>query len=121
MREILACERHVWDALVAGDATADDAALHDGFLGVYPDGFSDKAGHVAQLADGPKVRSYELTDLRLMRFGDEHVLLAYHARFTRTLSHEREEMFVSSVWRRVPDGWINLFSQDTPATGMQVP
>ena len=42
LEELRLCEIEVWEALVRGDRQADDAALDDDFLGVYPDGFSEK-------------------------------------------------------------------------------
>ncbi len=38
-------EKKVWEALISGDRTADDALLSDRFLGVYPDGFASKQDH----------------------------------------------------------------------------
>ncbi len=110
---LLACERAVWDALVTGDAAADAAALDDGFYGVYSTGFAGKADHVAQLADGPTIATYELSGARVMPLGHDHALLSYRSDYLRTGRTEREVMFVSSVWRRDADRWRNLFSQDT--------
>jgi hypothetical protein len=53
--------------------------------------------------------------------GPEHGLLVYRARYVRAGGIAEEEMYVSSIWRRRGDGWVNLFSQDTPATGQQLP
>lgn len=111
--EILALERAVWAALVAGDAAADARLLADGFLGVYETGFSDKAGHVAPLACGPTVAAYRLEQARLLPLGADHVLLAYLARYRRVGREAEEGMYVSSIWARGPGGWRNLFSQDT--------
>ena len=38
------------------------------------------AAHVAQLADGPTVSDYSLSDTRLMVLSDDMVLLAYRGR-----------------------------------------
>ncbi|MEM9107861.1 MAG: nuclear transport factor 2 family protein, partial [Pseudomonadota bacterium] len=65
LSELEACETGVWEALVRGDKDADNAALHDDFLGVYPDGFSEKSDHVRQLDDGPSVKSFALTHCRV--------------------------------------------------------
>jgi hypothetical protein len=121
LAEIAQCEQAVWDALVTGDVTADLAALDDAFLGVYPDGYATRSDHAHQLSQGPTVRSYDLSQLRILPLGADHVLLSYLARYTRQTATEAEEMFVSSIWRRSKTGWINLFSQDTPATGVPVP
>lgn len=116
--EILALETQVWEALVRGDAAADAALLEDGFLGVYSIGFSDKAGHVGQLAGGPSVAHYRIEAPRLLDLGPEMTLLAYRATFTRAGAAEEAEeeaMYVSSLWRRGAQGWRNIFSQDTEA------
>lgn len=114
LAELLAQETRVWQALAAGDAESDAAALSPEFLGLYPSGYADRAGHVAQLQGGPTVANWCLTEPRVLRFGPEHALLAYRAEYTRPAGGPAERMWVSSVWRRQGDGWINLFSQDTP-------
>ena len=119
--ELLACETAVWEALVTGDAAADAAALSADFLGVYPDGFAGKADHCGQLADGPTVARYRLTEAQVKPLGADHALLAYRARYVRVGRAEEEEMYVSSIWQRDGTGWVNVFSQDTPATGIAVP
>ncbi len=112
--ELTTCETAVWQALVDGSVAADMAALHDSFLGVYPTGFADKAAHAGQLADGPTIAAFDLSDLRAMRLGSQHALLSYLARFRRPDGPE-EQMYVSSIWMRDKGGWRNVFSQDTPA------
>ncbi|MEY1555858.1 nuclear transport factor 2 family protein [Yoonia sp. R2331] len=110
---ILAAEMQVWQALVAGDAGADAALLCDSFLGVYADGFADKAAHTGQLADGPSIKTFALHDVQVRALGVNHALIAYQADFTRINSKSAERMYVSSVWERRGETWINLFSQDT--------
>jgi hypothetical protein len=123
LAELLACECRVWDALVSGDQQADAAALADAFLGVYPDGFAGKADHLRQLENGPTLRRYDLTKARAMPLGSAHAVLSYRADFVR-LGHSEAEampeampeaMYVSSIWQRKKPGWVNIFSQDTPA------
>jgi len=121
MDALIACETAVWEALVAGDAAADAAALSDDFLGVYPDGFAGREAHLAQVSDGPTVARYHLSDARVMQLGPDHALLAYRASYSRVGRDASEEMFVSSIWQRSESGWKNIFSQDTPATGQPVP
>lgn len=112
--EILDCERLVWEALIRGDQAADAAALHPEFLGVYPSGFANRQDHVAQLAAGPSVASYHLSDARILDLGPTCQCLSYRARFTRPGCEHAEEMYVSSIWQWQGEGWINIFSQDTP-------
>jgi len=114
LEALINCEDQVWQALVRGDPVADAAALDDDFLGVYPDGFSQKSDHVAQLENGPTVRDYTLGDVRVLVLGDDHAVLSYRAEYRRYRQDAVEVMFVSSIWRRKGAGWINVFSQDTP-------
>lgn len=119
--QILERERAVWDALVAGDAAADRALLAPGFLGVYPTGFAGREDHAGQLAAGPTVRSYRFSQARVLALGVDHVLLAYRAEYRRTGCDRVEGMYVSSLWQRAGQGWVNLFSQDTPMSDAPVP
>ncbi|MEM0945310.1 MAG: nuclear transport factor 2 family protein [Pseudomonadota bacterium] len=116
----LALERRVWEALLAGDGAADRALLSEDFLGVYPSGFSDRAGHCGQLAAGPSIAAYEITQARLITLGEGLVLLSYHARYTRAHPGATPEtMYVSSIWQRKGATWQNIFSQDTPTNAAE--
>ncbi|MCR8723782.1 nuclear transport factor 2 family protein [Frigidibacter sp. ROC022] len=115
LQEVLAAETRVWKALVAGDAGADRELLAESFLGVYGSGFSDREGHAAQLAEGPVVADFALSEARLLRPAPDLALLAYRARFHRPGTAGADDRYVSSLWQRGPGGWRNLFSQDTPA------
>lgn len=117
----LQLESAVWDALVAGDASVDEAALAEHFLGVYPTGFSDRAGHVGQLSDGPTVAEYSIVSPVRLDLGADCFLLAYDAHYRRIAGAPVERMYVSSVWQRIDGAWRNVFSQDTPASDTAVP
>lgn len=117
LTEILEQETRVWQALVEGNAEADKAALHADFLGVYPSGFATRADHCDQLQEGPTVSSFQLTDPRLLQLGKDHVCLSYLAVYNRPGAAGRDTMYVSSIWQRQGQGWLNLFSQDTPTAG----
>ncbi|MEW2911651.1 nuclear transport factor 2 family protein [Leisingera sp. JC11] len=110
----LALETKVWEALTAGDPEADGRMLTEDFLGVYPSGFSDKAGHCEQLQDGPVMADYRLSDAQLRVISDGAVLLSYRAAYCPAGSREWKEMLISSLWEKRADGWLNSFSQDTP-------
>jgi hypothetical protein len=114
---IVACELQVWQALVDGDQAADKKALAGDFLGVYSDGFATRSQHVAQLAHGPTVRQFAVSQERIKALGPNHVMLSYLAEFVRQGADLVEAMYVSSIWARQGDGWVNVFSQDTPAVG----
>jgi hypothetical protein len=111
----LALECTVWDALVAGDSKGDLMCLSADFVGVYPSGFATRGDHVGQLADGPVMEDYTLDQARLVAAGRGHALLCYRATFRRVGSVAPEIMYISSLWALTSDGWINTFSQDTPA------
>ena len=114
----LELETGVWEALRNGDAEADADLLSEDFLGVYPTGFADRADHAGQLANGPTVASYELHEPRLMVLSDDDVLLCYRADWLRPGADgpgAGESMYVSSLWSRRGDRWVNVFSQDCPA------
>jgi len=113
--DLLACETAVWEALRAGDAVADAAALHADFIGVYSDGFAGKSDHVRQLDGGPTIASFALLEPRALPLGSDHASLSYRVAFTRIGQVEPEVMFVTSIWQRAGTGWVNLLSQDTPA------
>jgi hypothetical protein len=118
IEDFIRLETEVWRALVSGDAAADERLLADEFLGVYPTGFADRSDHVSQLADGPTVDEFTLSDERLVVLSDSAVLLAYRADYRRaprsTQLTEPEAMYVSSAWCRRDGRWVNVFSQDTP-------
>lgn len=116
--DLIRLERKVWDALVEGDPDADIELLAEDFLGVYPTGFAFRSDHVEQLADGPSVLTYQLSEARKFDISEWAVMLSYRADFQRAsaLRDGRPEvMYVSSLWCLKGERWINVFSQDTPA------
>ncbi len=119
LAEILEHETRVWQALVDGDPEADKAALHVDFLGVYPSGFATRAEHCDQLQSGATVVSFSLSTARVLTLGTEHVCLSYLAHYQRPGGKGQDRMYVSSIWQRHPtgQGWVNIFSQDTPTEG----
>jgi hypothetical protein len=113
---VLDLERKVWEALVRGDASADERLLHDDFLGVYATGFGGRSEHVAQLAEGPVVSEFQLSEARLLVLHPDIAILAYRVEFRRPAQPELappNRLYISSAWRRFEQGWKNVFSQDT--------
>ena len=110
-------ESRVWSALTSGDAAADRVLLSDDFIGVYPTGFADRSDHAGQLDQGSTVTEYEITTATVRMLTEEHALLSYEARFRRHAGDRTERMYVSSIWSRRGGEWVNVFSQDTPASG----
>ncbi|TGG91754.1 nuclear transport factor 2 family protein [Natronospirillum operosum] len=115
----MALETRVWEALRTGNAELDAALLADHFLGVYPSGFATRQEHCGQLSEGPTVAAYELRTPRLTVMRDDLVLFSYLAVWSRLQDGQpqvSEKMYVSSIWQRIGDNWLNTFSQDTPAS-----
>ncbi|UTH74624.1 nuclear transport factor 2 family protein [Chromobacterium sp. IIBBL 290-4] len=109
---LLEQETMVWQALRDGDAQADQRCLADEFLGVYASGFSDKAGHAAQLANGPTVAFFQLSQARAIHLGPDCWLLSYLAEWRRPGQSAAQRTLISSIWKQ-EETWRNLFSQDT--------
>ena len=115
---VLELERKVWDAFVRGDAVADTRLLHDSFIGVSATGFLDRPQHAAQLNAGPAVSAFELHDARLLVLQPDMVMLTYLAVCRGPNSPANappKRMYISSLWQSFPEGWLNVFSQDTGA------
>ena len=96
---------------------ADRELLATDFVGVYTTGFADRSEHAGQLASGPTVASYSVTETRLIRVSETAVMLCYRADYRRVDSGgtgPAESMYVSSLWVERDGRWSNLFSQDTP-------
>ena len=111
-------ESSVWEALVSGGASPDERLLADNFLGVYGSGFAGRVEHAGQLASGPTVKSYSLSNARVMQLCPGTVVLSYLATWSRhgsELPARRERMYISSIWQQQQGVWRNVFSQDTKA------
>ena len=118
---LLDLETAVWQALVDGDTEADARLLADDFVGLYPTGFAGRGDHVAQLAAGPTVRRFELFEARMLAVSESAALLMYRAVYERPGEDSPpESMYVSSLWCERDGRWLNVFSQDTPDTGIAV-
>ncbi|MFI9485395.1 DUF4440 domain-containing protein [Promicromonospora sp. NPDC052451] len=109
-------ESQVWDALARGDGDADRELLSEDFVGVYPSGFATRAEHVGELADGPTVTSYALSEARLIDVAPDSVLLCYRADYQPSTGPEKEAMYISSLWVERDGRWWNTFSQDSMAS-----
>jgi hypothetical protein len=118
LETLVSLETEVWDALARGDAQADERLLAADFLGVYSSGFADRSDHVGQLANGPTVAEFEISEGRVTSITANEAILSYRANWVRLRDGrqvEAESMYVSSLWSRRDGRWVNLFSQDTTA------
>lgn len=111
----LALEERVWRAQVSGDAAAEREVLPADFLGVDTGGFADLETHLDELADGPITAQYALSEARLLRLGEDAVLLSYRADARAPGAEAEERFYITSLWQRREGRWWNTFSQDTPA------
>lgn len=107
-------ESRVWDALANGDSDADLELLSAEFVGVYPSGFANRADHANQLADGPSIASYSISEARLIEVSTDAAILCYRADYLRPHRRVGEAMFISSLWLQRDGRWQNKFSQDSP-------
>jgi hypothetical protein len=107
-------ESKVWQALVDGDQAADQALLAEQFVGVYPTGFANRTDHARQLAAGPSMVGYSILTPSVLEITEGCLLLSYEARYQRTVKRSVERMYVTSLWKRYDQRWLNVFSQDTP-------
>jgi hypothetical protein len=124
IQQFVQLERAVWEALGRGDAATDERLLSPDFLGVYPTGLAGRDDHIGQLRDGPTVAEFRLSEEQLLVLSHTAVVLTYRAEYVRAgrpSSSEREAMYVSSIWCMRDGEWVNVFSQDTPASGDAVP
>jgi hypothetical protein len=121
VEQLVELETQVWRALVDGDPAADQRLLSHDFVGVYPTGFAGRDEHVAQIAHQPTVARFEITEPRAFAVAEDAWMLMYRAVSVRPGADAVEEsMYVSSLWCRRGDRWVNVFSQDTPDTGVAV-
>ena len=114
----VALENRIWQALADGDAEIDRQLLDPQFVGVYPSGFASREDHVEQLIKGPSVSRFSIDEPRLLPLAPDAVLLSYRAMFARPSGGRAQAiqtLYVSSVWKRRGENWLNVFSQDTAA------
>lgn len=117
--QFIQLESLVWDALVSGDKAADARLLADNFYGVYSTGFAGKEDHYGQLEFGPTAAEYRLSEARVKMLSPDVALLSYRADWKRVKEGQgsaKETMYVTSIWQRFGESWLNIFSQDTPGT-----
>jgi hypothetical protein len=114
-------ETAMWTSLVEGDGSAADRLLSSDYLGVYTTGFSDRADYIAALANGPIAASFEISKSRIFVVSDTAVMYSYRAHFKSRQDGPTEVMYISSLWCNRSDGWVNVFSQDTPGESSSRP
>ena len=71
---------------------------------------------MAQLKNGPVITSYEMGSARLLQLGPEIVSLTYSATavfLKDKTQNDRKLFYITSIWARRFNKWVNIFSQDT--------
>ena len=112
----LGLEIQVWEALKNGDESADSNLLSDDFLGVYEAGLSSKEDHLELLRNGPIISCYAIGSSQLIQLGPEIASLTYSATATFLKNDEQDTevlLYITSIWARRSNKWVNIFSQDT--------
>ena len=112
----LGLEIQVWEALKNGDKNANYNLLSDDFLGVYETGLSSKEDHLELLRNGPIISCYEIGSSQLIQLGPEIASLTYSATATFLKNEEQDTqvlLYITSIWARRLNKWVNIFSQDT--------
>jgi hypothetical protein len=112
----LGLEMQVWEALKTGDKNINSNLLSDDFLGVDETGLSSKSDHLELLRSGPIILCYKIGSSQLIQLGPETVGLTYSAtaKFLKNDDQDTETLlFITSIWARRLNKWVNIFSQDT--------
>ena len=108
----------VWEALKKKDKLADRNLLAEDFIGVYKDGFGNRAEHIAQIDDKYQLTEYKLENVRVLMISADSAMIVYRATCSATgtwASDCAQPMYISSLWIRQDSNWVNVFSQDTYA------
>lgn len=116
LKDFVVLEKQVWEAMRTGDPEADKRALTENFLGVYETGFSSRDEHCRAMSEGPIAERYTISEERILRLSADIVILSYLASWVPIREgkpQKEEQMYISSVWQKINDTWLNVFSQDT--------
>jgi hypothetical protein len=108
----------VWEALKNKDKVADRNLLTEDFIGVYKDGFGNRAEHIAQIDDKYQLTEYKLENVRVLMIAADSAMIVYRAtcRAAGTWANDcAQPMYISSLWISQDSKWVNVFSQDTSA------
>ncbi len=60
---------------ILDDVPKESLAVVGAFFGVYPTGFACRSDHVGQIAAGPTVRCFELSEARMLAVSESALLL----------------------------------------------
>jgi len=114
-QQILAKERAELDALKAGDFNAFGNLIADEAVFVDTFGPASKA-EVLKHTEGFKLTDYKIEDEKFLPISADTGLISYYV--TEKGSSQGKEftahVYVSALWTKRANGWVCLFSQETP-------
>lgn len=113
---LLDLERRGWDALCDSTGGRFYAALMtaDAVMVLANGMVLDRRAVVESLEHAPPWRTYELSDVRLLRSGSDGATLVYRGTAYRAGDDPAFVAVMSSVYRHGDDGWRLVLYQQTP-------
>lgn len=122
-QEVIALENRFWQSMVDADTDAALELLDEPALMVSTHGAMqfDHAGYRQMAEHGTMtVKSFELSDMKVLFPDDDTAVLTYHAKqalVPRGKSEEiRQQMHDASVWTRKDGQWRCVMHTETPCT-----
>jgi hypothetical protein len=109
-------ERQGWDAVKTKDYKTYVRFLAEDFVDVLPDGIQTKSEEEKAI-DQLTVYDYKWEHLRVVHFSPDVTLLVYKATQKATFCGQPlpTPTWVSSLWMRRNESWLNVFAQETKA------
>jgi hypothetical protein len=119
--QIMDLDRQVWEAAKRRDAASVRNLLADDALDVGENGIWDKersAESISSLEKHPNIEltAYSLSDWQFRRASGDVIVVAYKASMTSTSNGQqlpRRVEYVSEVWVRRTNTWLNLLFHNT--------
>lgn len=112
--ELVALERRGWDAL-SGSQGADyyGRVLSADAMMAFPFGVIDRAQALEAIAAAPPWTSYDITDPRVVRLGEDAAVVVYRV-IARREGRPALTAVVSSTFTRRDADWLLAFHQQSP-------
>jgi hypothetical protein len=114
---LVAREQASWDLAIHHDTAAYTALHAPEFIAVGPTGVTDRrTAESSALDTNVHFAHYALTDFHVARIAARTALVTYRVRASG-LDHGKPftlDSYVSSLWSKHGDTWLNLFYQSTP-------
>jgi hypothetical protein len=120
--QIMDLERQVYDAAKKRDATSVRNLLADDSLDVGENGIWGKERSAQSISShekhpGIELTAYSLSDWQFRKASDDVIVVAYKASLTSTSNGKQLPLrveYVSEVWVRRANTWLNLLFHNTP-------